>query len=113
MTFGRSLLPLWPLDPAAIFGHVGSYLDRLELGLVARGLRGLRPAESERRSAILSFEPPAGLDARAIVSGLAELGVVASMPDGLVRFAPHFPNPLREVEFVLGALDEVLVAQRV
>jgi selenocysteine lyase/cysteine desulfurase len=104
--------PILALEPTAIFAHVSAYLDRLEAGLVSRGLRSLRRPEPERRSAILSFAPPAGLEARAIVSGLAERGVVASMPDGLVRFAPHFPNPLAEVDFVLGALDEVLAGLR-
>jgi cysteine desulfurase/selenocysteine lyase len=39
-------------------------------------------------------------------------GVFASMPDGLLRLAPHFPNALSEIETVLAALDESLRALR-
>ena len=31
-----------------------------------------------------------------------------AIPDGRLRFAPHWPNALDEVQVVLGALDEVL-----
>jgi hypothetical protein len=37
--------------------------------------------------------------------------VAVSLPDGLLRFAPHWPNALGEVELVLAALDEGLAGQ--
>jgi cysteine desulfurase / selenocysteine lyase len=102
--------PILALSPGAIFAHVSQYLDRLEPGVVARGFRSRRAPEIERRSGILSFEPPPGVSAADVVSLLRSRGVLASMPDGLLRFAPHFPNALSEIETVLGALDEALVA---
>ena len=39
-------------------------------------------------------------------------GVVASMPDGLLRFAPHFPSSLSEIETVLAAVDEAVAVVR-
>jgi cysteine desulfurase/selenocysteine lyase len=104
--------PLLALTPAAILAHVGPYLDQLEAGAVGRGFRSRRATASARRSGILSLEPPAGLSAADLVLALRERGVFASMPDGLLRFAPHFPNAPAEIELVLAALDEALAALR-
>ena len=35
-------------------------------------------------------------------------GVSASIPDGVLRFSPHWPNGLHEVSRVAEALDEAL-----
>ena len=99
------------LGVPAIFEHVTGYLDELEAGVSARGLRSMRPGESARRSGMLSFEPPAGLTAAAVVAELREHGVYATMPDGLVRLAPHFPNSRNEIPVVLSALDCALGAR--
>jgi selenocysteine lyase/cysteine desulfurase len=104
--------PILALSPGAIFEHVSRYLDRLEPGVVARGFRSRRARQPERRSGILSFEPPPGVSAADVVLQLRTRGVFASMPDGLLRFAPHFPNALSEIETVLTALDEALAAVR-
>jgi selenocysteine lyase/cysteine desulfurase len=98
------------LGVSAIFEHVTGYLDELEAGVSARGLRSVRPREPARRSGILSFEPPATLTAADVVAGLREHGVYATMPDGLVRFAPHFPSSRDEIPVVLAALDGALNA---
>ena len=103
-----ALKPILQLGVPAIYAHVSAYLDELEAGLLARGLHSLRPRDPARRSGILSFQPPPGRSAARLVEGLREHGVYASMPDGLVRFAPHFPNPRSEIPVVLAALDAVL-----
>lgn len=102
--------PLLALTPETIFRHLDHYLDLLEPGVAARGFRSRRAEGPERHSGILSFEPPHGVSAADVVTRLRERGVFASMPDGLLRFAPHFPNALSEIETVLGALDEALTA---
>jgi len=104
--------PLLQLSPAAIFEHVGRYLDQLEPALVQRGFYSRRAPGSQRRSGILACQPPAGVSAVDIVMQLRPRGVFASMPDGLLRFAPHFPNALSEIETVVSALDESLGALR-
>ncbi len=104
--------PLLALTPAAIFAHLDRYLDLLEPAVAARGFRSRRAEAVERRSGILSFEPPDGVRAADIVLQLRARGVFASMPDGLLRFAPHFPNSVSEIETVLGALDAALVELR-
>ena len=100
------------LGVPAIFEHVTGYLNELEAGVIARGLRSVRPRDRERRSGILSFEPPAGLSAADVVNALREQAVYATMPDGLVRVAPHFPNSRDEIPTVLSALDTALSARQ-
>lgn len=104
--------PLLALTPAAIFEHLQRYHDALEPSVVARGFRSRRARRLEGRSGILSFEPPSGVSAADLVAQLRSFGVFASMPDGLLRFAPHFPNALGECELVLRALDQALRALR-
>jgi selenocysteine lyase/cysteine desulfurase len=100
--------PLLALTPAAILAHVGAYLDPLERGLVARGFRSLRAVDPASRSAILTLDPPDGVGATELSNALKARGVYASMPDGLLRLAPHFSNAPSEIETVLAAVDESL-----
>ncbi len=100
-----SLALIEQLGVPAIHAHVGAYLDALEQGLERRGFASLRSA---RRSGILSVLPPSGWSLADLHRGLARRGVVCSTPDGLLRFAPHWPNHRDEVPFVLAAVDEIL-----
>lgn len=93
------------LGVEAVHAHVNAYLDALEPGLVARGFASMRDASSAGRSCILSARPPRG-SVGAWARALAERGVVVSTPDGLLRFAPHWPNHVDEVPAVLDALDD-------
>jgi cysteine desulfurase / selenocysteine lyase len=95
------------LGAAAIEGHIQAYLDRLEAGLLARGFESLRSAVPEQRSGILGVRPPRALaDLGAVNTALGERGVVTSIPDGVLRFAPHWPNSISEIELVLAMIDE-------
>jgi selenocysteine lyase/cysteine desulfurase len=100
------------LGVGAIAAHVTSYLDRLEPALVLRGFRSLRSAEPAARSGILSVVPPDGVDVVALVRELERHRIAASIPDGVLRFAPHWPNALDEVDDVLAALDASVAAIR-
>jgi cysteine desulfurase / selenocysteine lyase len=102
--------PILALSQQAIHRHVNQYLDLLEPEIAARGFKSRRAREAERRSGILSFEPPAGVSATDLVMQLRSRGVFASMPDGLLRFAPHFPNSRSEIETVTAAVDNGLAA---
>lgn len=100
---------LLQLGTPAIEAHVHGYLDRLDAGLRERGFHSLRSDVPEQRSAILSLRLPEGAPGiDAFKAGLYERGVSATQPEGLLRMAPHWPNALDEVEFVLEAVDEVL-----
>lgn len=92
----------------AIHAHVTRYLDALEQGLVARGFRSLRAPQPSRRSNILAVLPPEGHSVPALQRALAAQGVSCSTPDGVLRFSPHWPNAMDEVNHVLNAIDTAL-----
>jgi hypothetical protein len=89
---------------------VEGYLDRLEPGLEARGFRSLRSPGAERRSGILSLEPPAGFTAAGLARELRSRGVACATPDGVLRLSPHWPNHPAEIPGVLAAVDGALRA---
>ncbi|MFK7987888.1 MAG: aminotransferase class V-fold PLP-dependent enzyme [Sandaracinaceae bacterium] len=95
----------------AIFAHVQRYHDAIEPKLVERGFVSERSADSSRRSGTLSLRPPAGLDLKAVHASMNEQGVAVTMPDGRLRFAPHWPNDVAEVPRVLDALDHAMGAR--
>lgn len=96
------------LGPGRIFDHVQSLHDALEPALLEMGFRSLRAGDPSSRSASLCVLPPPGVDVRALHRGLLSRGVVASIPDGFLRFAPHWPNASAEVPFVIESLHSAL-----
>lgn len=100
--------PILALGVPAILQHVQAFHDALEPGLQARGFTSLRAAAPEQRSGILSALPPAGVDVVALHRALGQRGISCAIPDGRLRFSPHWPNSLAEVPQVLEALDESL-----
>ena len=100
-----SLEILLAIGVPEIFAHVGRILDALEAGLRARGFRSLRSADLRQRSAILSVEPPAGVPVVGLSRELLARRVGCSIPDGLLRFSPHWPNGVEQVPEVLAAVD--------
>lgn len=101
---------LLSLGVDAIYAHVNEYLDALEAGLIERGFTSLRAPSPEGRSCILGVTPRACSPWRAtdLQRALGERGVVTSVPDGVLRFAPHWPNHVREVPEVLAIIDAVM-----
>jgi selenocysteine lyase/cysteine desulfurase len=91
-----------------VFAHIQRYHDRLEPGLAARGFHSRRSAEPRSRSGSLCVEPPTGIDVLRLHAALSERGVSCSTPDGLLRFAPHWPNSLDEVAGILDRIDDSL-----
>lgn len=106
-----ALGPILALGVEAIRAHVGRYLDRLELELVALGFASARAREPARRSGILSVRPPAGGQVGALARALAARGVAAATPDGWLRFSPHWPNALDEVPRVVEAVRDALAGR--
>lgn len=103
-----SLELLLALGVEGIFAHVTQYLDLLEPRLLQLGFRSLRCPDLARRSASLCAQPPVGKRAADIARALGERGVVVSTPDGLVRFAPHWPNSLSEIPWIESALEQAV-----
>ncbi len=100
------------LGVAAIHRHANAILDALEPGLVARGFQSLRSPDPAGRSCILGVLAPAGVDGLAVQRALTARGVACSVPDGVLRFAPHWPNAPAEVPTVLDAVDSALAELR-
>ena len=96
------------LGVEAIFTHVQRYLDELEPALVDRGFTSLRSADPGLRSTLLCALAPPGVDPVALHRTLAADGVACGFPDGRLRFSPHWPNPIDEVEHVIAAIDRAL-----
>lgn len=90
--------------PAAIHGHVQRYLDGIERGLADSGWRSLREGQGGGRSGILAFAPPSGVVLGEVAERLGSQGIVVSIPDGVLRIAPHWPNSLDEVPAVCAAI---------
>jgi selenocysteine lyase/cysteine desulfurase len=107
---GASLGLIQQLGVPAIYSHVNAYLDPLEAGLVERGFESLRSKYPERRSCILGVHPPPGVPLVALHQALVAHGVACSIPDGVLRFAPHWPNALTEVDTVLLMVDAAVSA---
>jgi len=99
---------LLELGTATIEDHIHAYLDALDAGLRARGFSSLRSDVPGQRSGILAVRPPATHTLAQVYEGLSAHGVVTTIPDGLLRFAPHWPNRLAEVDEVLAIVDEIL-----
>lgn len=96
------------LGVSPIHAHVNAWHDLLEPELTARGFTSLRAAEPERRSGTLSVLPPRGRSVVGLQRALDRRGVACALPDGVLRFAPHWPNSLDEVPRVARAIDSAL-----
>jgi selenocysteine lyase/cysteine desulfurase len=103
--FEASIETILSLGVPAIHEHVSTWCNLLEPALRERGFEVLRAADPARRSGILSARAPAGVDARRLRDALAKAGVAVGIPDGLVRFSPHWPNSLEEIDVIAEALD--------
>ncbi len=99
---------LMHLGPQQIYAYVQQLHDYIEPRLVERGFVSLRSPDTDLRSCILSFVPPEGVDVCSLFAGLEERGVRVSIPDGVLRLAPHFYNTQAHADVLLGAIDEIL-----
>ena len=96
------------IGPGAIFAHVQKLFDFVEPRLMERGFVSLRSPHEKLRSCILSFEPPRGVELATLFRKLDERGIRISIPDGLLRIAPHFHNTLEQMEDFVLAIGEIL-----
>ena len=96
------------LGVLSIYAHISRWINALEPALVERGFTSLRSLDPKRRSGILSVEPSGKRTAGDWALELGDQGVACSTPDGKLRFAPHWPNHLDEVERVIEAVDQIL-----
>lgn len=109
-----SLTPLLQLGVDSIHRHVNAYLDRLEPALQELGFRSRRSGLQSRRSGSLSLVPVTlvGVNDSDLAhhwsAELAHRGIQVASPDGLLRFAPHWPNSFDEIDSVLVAIKDIM-----
>ncbi len=109
---GAAVEVLESLGIAEIFAHVQPIVAALETALGARGFTSVRARDPQLQSCTLAVLPPADIALLTLFKQLTAAGVATSVPDGYLRLAPHWPNALPEVPFVLAAVDAALAAQR-
>lgn len=103
-----AVAPIKAIGVGAIFEHITQYLDDLELQLADLGFRSERSGREAERSGTLAVHPPPGQDVVALAGRLNDAGVAVTTPDGRLRFAPHWPNALDEVPFVVEVVRKAL-----
>jgi len=96
------------IETPAIHRHVNAYNDRLETALATLGFNSLRAPAHERRSGILSVTAPDGVDIVDLHRRIEAGGVRCSIPDGRLRFAPHWPNNFDEIPGVVEIIEHAL-----
>ena len=109
---GVSIELISALGVPEIHAHAEGYIDRLEDGLIARGFESQRAKAPALRSSLLGVAIPSDVQLSKLAAALRDRGVVCNTPDGLMRFAPHWPNSHDEVSEVLDAVDEALAELR-
>lgn len=103
-----SLDLLQALGVDAIHAHVLRFGDALEAEARRLGFVSLRSEDPAGRSGSVCLEMPEGIDVVAMQRRMSELGVACALPDGKLRFSPHFWNALDEVDQVVLSLEQAL-----
>jgi selenocysteine lyase/cysteine desulfurase len=107
-----ALDPVLELGVAEVFAHVQRWHDAVEPGAKELGFESVRAPAPEGRSGTLSLLAPPGVRVTDVHRELEALGVACAVPDGHLRFSPHWPNALDEAEQVLLSLQEALSRAR-
>ena len=100
-----SVAALLSLGVDRIYDHLQGLHQRLEEGLSPLGFVSQRGAP-DARSGIVSFAPPPRVDIVQLPAELAKRGVIVTAPDGLLRFAPHWPTREANVDTAIEAVRE-------
>lgn len=102
--YAAALEVILQIGVQSIQDHVDELLAPLRAWIESnREVRSLSPVDVDHRSAIVAIQPP-GPDAA--YRSLKEAGVVASLREGAVRFAPHFYNTSPDIGRVIDVLDD-------
>ncbi len=109
---GASVGLIEHLGIEVIYDHIQAYHDALEPKLVDLGLVSRRSPSPGERSGILAFDVPAPHDVSTLPDRLLAHGVAVTIPDGCLRFSPHWPNALDEVDGVVEAVAACLPETR-
>ena len=104
MAMGRSLELLLELSPQAVERRVRALTDHMVAWALDRAdIKLVTPADSCRRAGIVALAPR---DPIASSERLRAAGVIHSLREGAIRFAPYFYNTTEEVQRALALLHE-------
>ncbi len=103
--FATSLGLLLELGVDAIDAYTRSLGEPLLAWARRRGFRIVSPPDGPHRSAIVCVAVPEPLE---VHRRLRQAGIVCSLREGALRFAPHCYNTMEEVERAVEVLDEVI-----
>ena len=92
-----------------IFAHVCRYTARLEEAITEKvGWESATARLGQETTTILSYPMLKREDLECTIEALSSRGIAASVPDGHLRFAPHWPNdPDTEVDLIVDALSSI------
>jgi len=102
---GTSLGLLLELGVVAVDTYTRSLGDLLVAWAQRTGVHVVSPADGPHRSAIVCLALPDLADAH---RRLRQAGVICSLREGALRFAPHCYNTVEEIERAIGVMDEVV-----
>lgn len=105
-----SLSLIMDLGVDAIFDHVDRYTSALADQLTPLGFVSQRASDVTLRSGVASFAVPDGVDIQKLHRAIDTSVVSCATPDGLLRFSPHWPNALAEVELVAAEVHRAVAA---
>ncbi len=96
----------------SIFAHVDAYTSALQNALVPLGFTSHRAGELALRSGVASFSPPKDVAITQLHAAIDLSVVSCAIPDGHLRFSPHWPNARREVVLIAAEIERALASVR-
>ena len=108
---GASLELHRALSIPVIFKHIQAFHDIIEPVFDGSEWTKLRYHSVEGRSGSLCVSPPSTERLHQVKGELDALGVHCTTPDGMLRFAPHWPNPLDEARQLRSILEPIIAAK--
>lgn len=103
-----SLGPILHFGVRPLFDHVQAIHDAIEPRAIELGYRSLRAKHAAGRSGSLCLAAPPGRDVLELYRGIVAQGIACAVPDGVLRFSPHWPNAVDEADQVVLTLEHVL-----
>lgn len=100
------------LGLSEVFDHVQAVNDAIEGRAIELGFTSMRSPHANRRSGSLCLSPPDDVDVVTLQREIVRQGVACAIPDGYLRFSPHWPNAVDESEQVVLTLEHALAAVR-
>lgn len=93
---------------AQIYEHIQTFFDALEPRLQNLGFESLRHHSTTARSTILSFNAHPTTPHAELLRDALKAQIVVTAPDGCLRIAPHYWNPLSQVDHIVDTFKTIV-----